>query len=298
MKPIRLRPPNSQLQRLQDQTVDDVACYVVRSLWQGMTTDIWGDKQTSTLVQMSLPLKLLDAAVIVAPEITDVVLLAKFHEAKLDVQVPSSELTIKSYNDATPVRRFVQLPEKFPSDLIGETAPNFEMLTDEKKPVNRLSFDGKVTALLWVSGRNSYHAIPELSKISDQFSEDRFHFASVYSDSELIASGPSGPEPGPELQRIIRESAVPTYYDPQLKASVELGAQLIPAVIVLDGDSKIQYARALGDKKWPRELTAVMKRVGKGEDVAGEMQDDYVRYLESYHQQLVTVSAAELIAHT
>ena len=285
----------TQVQRLPDQAVDDQACYVVRCLAQGMTADIWVDKQTSTLVQMSLPLKLLDAAVIVAPEITDVVLLAKFHGAELDGQVDPDQLTLKPHNDATAVRKFVQLPENFPSDLIGEDAPNFEMLTGQNKSVGRLSFDGKVTALLWVSGRNSYHAIPTLSKISNDFPADRFHFASVYTDSELMPTESGKPEPGPELKRIIGQSAIPTYYDPQLKASAKLGAKLIPSVIVLDGDSKIQYARALGDKKWPAELTAVMKRVAKGDDVAGEMQDDYVRYLESYHQQLVTVSAADLI---
>ena len=285
----------TQVQRLPDQSVDDKACYVVRCLAQGMTADIWVDKQNTTLVQMSLPLKLLDAAVIVAPEITDVVLLARFHEAKINGPVDSDALTLQPRNDATAVRKFVQLPENFPSDLIGEDAPNFKMLTSEKKSVGRLSFDGKVTALLWVSGRNSYHAIPELSKIADDFSEERFHFASVYTDSELVPTESGKPEPGPELKRIIAQASIPTYYDPQLQASAKLGAKLIPSVIVLDGDSKIQYARALGDKKWPAELTAVMKRVAKGEDVAGEMQDDYVRYLESYHQQLVTVSAADLI---
>ena len=285
----------TQVQRLPDQSVDDRACYVVRCLSQGMTADVWVDKQTTTLVQMSLPLKLLDAAVIVAPEITEVVLLAKFHEAKLDGQVNPKQLTLQSYNDATPVRKFVQLPEKFPSDLIGETAPEFEMLNQRNKPIGRSEFDGKVTALLWVSGRNSYHAIPELDSLAKSFPTDEFHFASVYSDSELMRSQSGQPETRPELKRIIREAKLPTYYDPQLQASAKLGAKLIPSVIVLDGDSKIQYARALGDKNWPAELTAVMKRVGKGEDVAAEMQDDYVRYLESYHQQLVTVSAAELI---
>lgn len=285
----------SQVERLADQTVDDRACYVVRCLSQGMTADVWVDKQTSTLVQMSLPLKLLDAAVIVAPEITDVVLLARFHEAKLDGQIDPAELTLRSYKDATPVRKFVQLPEKFPSDMIGEKAPDFEMFSEPNKPVDRQALDGKVTALLWVSGRNSYHSIQKLNEIANSFPADQFHFASVYSDTELIQSASGRPEPSPELKRIIGQSSVPTYYDPQLNASAVLGAKLIPAVIVLDGDSKIQYARALGDKSWPAELRTVMKRVGKGEDVATEMQQDYVRYLESYHQQLVTVSAADLI---
>jgi len=285
----------TQVQRLADQSVDDQACYVVRCLSQGMTADVWVDKQTTTLLQMSLPLKLLDAAVVVAPEITDVVLLAKFHQAKLDGQVNPEQLTLQSYNGATPVRKFVQLPEQFPSNLIGETAPEFEMLSRQNKPIERKEFDGKVTALLWVSGRNSYQAISKLDSLAKSFPTDEFHFASVYSDSELTRSESGRPETSPELTRIIREATLPTYYDPQLRASSKLGAKLIPSVIVLDGDSKIQYARALGDKNWPTELAAVMKRVGKGEDVATEMQDDYVRYLESHYQQLVTVSAAELI---
>jgi len=285
----------TQVQRLKDQTLDGVPCYVVRSQSNGMTADIWIDKKTTTLLQMSLPLKLLAREVIVSPEITEVVLMARFHEAVLDAPVNEKEFAFEPHSGATPVRKFVPLPETMPSELIGQTADDFELTDSKGKPVKRLSFDGKVTALLWLAGQTSYPSVEKFGMLTANLPKDRFHLASVYSDSELIAPVARTPKVSPELNAAITRSNIPAYYDPQLNAGTVLGIKAVPSVIVLDGDSKIQFARTLDDENWTTDVAAALKRVAAGDDVAAEMQDDYVRYLDSYHQQLVTVSAADLM---
>ncbi len=285
----------AQVQRMPDQVVENVNCFVVRCLHQGMTADIWIDKTTSTLRQMSLPLKLLAGEVIVSPEITDVVLMAKFHEAEFDKPINEKVFAFQPPSEATPVRKFVQLPEPFPSELIGKTAPEFELLTRKGEARSRLFFDGKVTALLWIAGQPSYNAITQLEEFAQKLDATKFHVASIYSDSALLTPGQNSINVRPELSKVLEKIKMPTYYDPQLQASTNLGVKAIPSVVVLDGESKIQFARALSDDNWLADVEAAVRRVADGDDVAGEMQADYVRYLDSYHQQLTTVSAGELL---
>ena len=285
-----------QSERLADRTIDNRDCYVVRSLAHGMTSDIWIDKETNLLVQMSLPLKLLAGKVITSPEITDVVLLARFHDAEIDVPLTDETFAIDPRPDSTPVRKFVSLPETFPSEMIGETAPDFELQTMQGKRLNKLTFDGQVTAFLWLAGEPSYSAINQLDQLATQLKKklpnQKIHMAGVYSDSER--SSRESVEPVAPLAAKIRSAKIPVYYDQAMAASSVMLVNEVPSVIVIDGDSRVQFARSLSDKNWVSNLSAAIQRVTKGEDVAAEMQNEYRRYLESYHQQLLTVSAADL----
>ncbi|MFK7768599.1 MAG: TlpA family protein disulfide reductase [Mariniblastus sp.] len=289
-----------QFERLADRKIGDQDCYVIRSLADGMTTDCWIDKQTHLLVQMSLPLKLLAGEVITSPEITEVVLLARFHEAAVDIPIDDKAFAVNPRQDATPVRKFVSLPESFPSELIGETAPDFELRSINGKIRNRLSFDGQITAFLWIAGRPSYSALGKLDKLSEllknKLPNEKIQLAGVYSDNDLKSLDEF--QPLDELAAKIQSVNIPTYYDQGLAASTGMLVKQIPSVIVLDGDSRIQFAKSLSDKNWVNDVAAAIERVSKGEDVALEMQNEYRRYLESYHQQLLTVSAADVAPRT
>ena len=291
----------SRSQRFADETIappgaapkDGRPCYVVRSQWQGVTADIWVDKQTNLLTQMSLPLEILAGEIKLSPQVQDVVLMAYFHDAKLNQPIPAADFKVGAHKDGIAVRKFVQLPESLPSELIGETATDFQLIDSKGKSRNRLFFDGKTTAFLWVAGESSYSAIPAFDKLAATLGKDKFHLATVFSDSELANPNSGKPQVEPRLAQILNQSDIAPFYDPQLAASTALGIKTIPTIGVMDADSKIQFARTL-EKNWERDAKAAIERVAKGEDVAREMQTEYVRYLDSYHQQLTTVSAADL----
>ena len=78
---------SEQSQRLSNEEVDGRSCYVVRSLAGDMTADLWIDRETLAVRQVSLPLKLLVGEVVTSPEIKDVELLAKFHDAVFDQEI-------------------------------------------------------------------------------------------------------------------------------------------------------------------------------------------------------------------
>lgn len=284
----------TKLARLADTNVDGIDCFVVRSLALGMTSDIWIEKTTHKLIQMSLPLKLLAGEVVTSPEVTDVVLLAKFHEAQFDQVSDPDVFAVKLRSQSTPVRKFVALPESFPSELIGEVAPEFQVLLPNGKAKTRVYFDGKVTAFLWLAGRSSFESIDALQEIANRFDPAKFHLAAIYADSELKQPGSESVQPSDELAGHLRDKSLNFYYDRRLEASSTLKVSTIPSIFVMDEDSRIQFSRSLADKGWRNDLEAVLKRVARGDDVASEMKLEYQRFLDSYHQQLATVSAVDI----
>lgn len=284
-----------QVERLPDEEIDGHPCFVVRCLANGMTADAWVSQQNLTLMQMSLPLKLLAGEVITSHEIAEVFLMARFHEAKLGEPQDDSLFAIEPRPETTPVRKYVELPPSFPSELIGEIAPQFQLTTHQGKIRTKLFFDGKVTALLWLAGESSYSSIESFAAISKELDENQFRLAAVYSDGELESPGSRSYKPTDSLAKVLNQATLESYCDPELLASTALRVKAIPSVLILDGDSRIQFARALSDDDWVDEVKVALRRIADGDDVAAEMNREYQRFLDSYHQQLVTVSAIDLL---
>ncbi|MDB4460273.1 hypothetical protein N9048_00940 [bacterium] len=279
--------------RLADEAVDGRSCYVVRSLSLDMTADIWIDRETFVIHQISLPLKLLVGEVVTSPEIKDVELLAKFHDAVFDESIPAVKFAIEDRGDATPLEKFVALPEAIPSRLIGEIVPNFQLVGDRKIPVSSEQFRGDVTAVLWLAGLSSYPSIRDFDSLARELSDKRFQFGVVYSDADVQAS---------DSLRVVDELAayanvenVDFYFDSATQANRLLQMNVVPSVVVIDENMRLQFAAAIGDANWKRDLKAAMVRVADGENVAEEMRLSYGRFIESYQQQLQSVSARKLL---
>ena len=282
---------SKQVQRLNDQTLDGRLCYVVRSLYEDSTADIWIDQQSQLLSQISLPLRIMARPVLTSGEIEDVELLAKFHDAMIDEPVDPSIFAVQSRAGATPVRLFVAIPDPFPLESIGQPAPPFELQQTGGNIVDLDDFKGKTTALLWLGGTDSQNSLQQLMTATKAFSAPDFHIGAVYAESDLAAPDSSSLEPNKALQA----AGLPLYFDRQLLTSTKLQIKTIPTVVVLGDQSRIEFARALSDDNWFEDLRAALDRVHRGENVALEMQLEYQKFLEDYHRQLTAVSAADLI---
>ncbi len=280
-----------QVKRLNDQTLDGRSCYVVRSLYEDSTADIWIDQQTLLLSQISLPLRIMARPVLTSGEIEDVELLAKFHAATIDVPADPGVFEVRSRAGATPVRLFVAIPDPFPLESIGQPAPPFELQQAAGNTVDLEDFKGKTTALLWLGGSESQNSLQQLASATKAFSAPDFHIGAVYAESDLADPDSSSLEP----KKALQASGLPLYFDRQLLASTKLQIQTIPTVVVLSDQSRIEFARALSDDNWFEDLRAALDRVHKGENVAQEMQLEYQKFLEDYHRQLTAVSAVDLI---
>jgi hypothetical protein len=242
---------------------------------------------------MSLPLKLLVGEVVTSPEIKEVQLLAKFHEAIFDEPIATAKFAIEDRGDATPLGKFVALPEAIPSRLIGQAVPGFQLIGDPGVPVTSDQFRGKVTAVLWLAGLSSYSSVRDFDLLAEDLSDNRFQFGVVYSDADLKELGSL--EVVDELATVSDVKNVRFYFDAAMKASKLLQMNVVPSVVVFDETMQLQFAVPVDNSNWKRDLKAAMLRVAGGENVADEMRASYRRFIESYKKQLQAVSAQPLL---
>jgi len=284
-----------QTERLTDQKIASKSCYVVRSLARGLSVDIWIDQKEMVIAKMSLPLKLLADEVVVSDEVTDVVLEANFHEAIFDAPLVEADFKFEPRLSAVLVRKLVSLPEAMPSEMIGQTAPKFRLLTPTGKTRDRRFFDGKTTVLVWLSGLRSIQTATKLKQVFKSVGDRDFEHGIVFSDTDTQKPGSGQPSPSAAIADLSRLLAVPAYYDRQHTVSSQMKIKSVPAAVLLDGDGRIQFVTPLAGDDWGVRLAAAIKRVAAGDDVGQEMRTAYERYLDTYHQQLAAVSAQSLV---
>ncbi len=284
-----------EVERLADATLGKHECYVIRSLAEGLGCDIWIDKTSGLLLQMSLPLKLLDPQVMAAPNITDLRMLARFENASVNTAFDSETFQLQPRKNSTPVKSFVTLPQALPVESIGQVVDRFRLIQPDGKSVDHLHFDGKPTALLWLGGENSYDAIHLLTKLSEQLPANQFNFGIIYSDSELEGTSAQPHFVRPALTAAMASSDVPMFYDPGLAASIELAIRDIPSVVLLDEDSRVQFAASVVGDGWSNDLVTAIKRVAAGENLADEMLDQYQEFMTRYKSALARVDATALL---
>ena len=285
----------SGVERLPDAKLGDHECYVIRSLAEGLGCDIWIDKSSGLLVQMSLPLKLLDPEVMAAPNITDLRMLARFENASISTAIDPVTFQLQPRKNSTPVQSFVTLPQSLPVESIGQVMDRLRLIQPNGNPVDHLHFDGKPTALLWLGGEKSYAAIKQLNRLTERLPRDQFNFGIIYSDSELVGTPAQPHLVRPELTAATASSDIPLFYDPRLAASIELAVRDIPSVVLLDGDSRVQFATAVTGDAWDNELEAAMERVANGENLAEEMLAQYQDFMTRYKSALGRVDATNVL---
>ncbi len=286
----------AQAARLADQEVDGQVCYVVRSQAENLTADIWINQQTLAIVQISLPLKLLADEVITSDEVSEVVFVAKFHDAVFDAEVASEKFEYAKRNEAVFVRKLVSLPEPLACEKIGMMAPEFSLVTPDGGRRGRDAFAGSTSVLVWLSGVNSIRTASQLQPIVADAPEGVI-FGIVYSDSDTDQPGSGRPTPSEAIRDLGKKLNIETYFDRQHSGSSRLKINSVPAALVMDADGKVQYVQTMAGQGWQEKLAAAIDRVNAGDDVADEMREAYAQYLDTYHQQILSVSADSIVGN-
>ncbi len=283
-----------RLKRLADVEVDGKRCYVIRSIKDDETFDIWIEHDSNKVLQVAYPVTFLEKEVRSSDEIQDLCLVVRFHEAQINGHVDEAMFALQVRPNATTVKRFVKLPEPLPSELIGKPVRSARLNKSSGEVVSLSEFIPNPTALFWVAGPVTKETREQFLQVAEQLSPDQYNLSIVYSDGELADPSSGSFEPIGQIKQFAEEANVNVFYDQGLSASSQMRIKAIPAIVVLDENSRIQFARALSDKNWVPDVVAAMKRVKEGEDVATEMLAEYERYLEVYHEKLAANGASHL----
>ena len=283
--------PDVKLEQCEDSDIDGRPCYVLRCLHSvdsNEFVDLWIDKENSTLWQMALPLNHLAPKVRESDEIENLRLVARFHEASFSDQKPDSFFALAERASATPVSRFVKIPEPLPAETIGNPAPPFQLLTQSGRELEKQHFEGKTTLLMWIGGGNNVEEIHDLNKVSQKWPSGRHHFGVVYSEPHRASYATDVHAMNLALNEVARETKIPFYYDSEMVASTQFGLRSFPGLIILDSKGKVQYAKPISGE-WQKDTIAAIERIDKGENVAEEMLVEYRKFLDDYHAQLQRV---------
>lgn len=293
MEPNWLRP-DVRLERFEDSDVDGRPCFVLRcypSENDEGYVDLWIDKENSTIWQAAFPSDCLDAKVRSSPEITNLRIVARFHEASFEKLIPAEAFALKPRTDATPVRKFVKIPDSLPSELIGDGVPEFSLLTQSGKILESEDFKGKTTTLLWISGNAKLETIYELDQLVKDIPGERQNYGVVYSEPNRASYESDVHSMNMALHEVARNTTMPFYYDKDLATSLQFRVKSIPCLVIFDKNLRVQFARNI-EGEWLKDTRAAIERINEGEDIAEEMLSEYKQFLEAYHGQLLAAGVS------
>lgn len=283
-----------QLSRLADDESLGVNCHVLKLVKDAKEFRVWINQQSGMVEQVEYPLQYLDSIILASDDVTDLRFFARFHDASLNEALPAAKFKIQDRIATKQVRSFVTLPEPIPCLKLGEDVGAIEFVDPlSTKRVAIKEVQSPATAMLWLTGFSANDLITRFGELAKSGADKEYQYRVVYSDDLLEAPGSGAIEPLSSLQKQLDDSNLSALYDAQMKTSSELEMKAVPALIVIDKNNRVQFAKAIDSDDWEQQLKVAMDRVAKGENVAKEMRAEYQRFLDDYHQQLATATSIQ-----
>ena len=278
--------------RLDDQRIDGADCYCI-STGVSSESKIYIDKASSLIRQIDYPNQLLVSNLLSKPDVNDVRLYATFADVETDRALATHDFTVKAQPGSTTVRQFVELAQTLPSDYLGKTIRDIELIDRNGKPFTADNFRGKITTVAWIGHELWIPLVDQLAQLKRSGYQD-FQFEVAYPTTMLSPASNEVPRPVDEL-RAKERLGIPLLLDTGAAAE-NLQLNEFPTLLVFDHNGKVQFVRSMKDRQWSAELKTVLGRLANGEDIAQEMLEGYLTHLNDYDAELQRVSAANLLA--
>lgn len=283
--------PTATKVRLDDEKIGSYDCYCIES-GGSLKAKLYVDKSTSLIRQIEYPAELLDRRLLNSPDVEDVRLYATFANSEIDREISPHLFEVKTQPGATTVRRFVELAQTLPSDYLGKTIDQIELLDRNGRSFGVENLRGKITTMAWVGDEIWVPLVDQMIQMK-RAGFTNFDFAVAYPSSMLSPASTDVPRPVEQLQ--VKERAGVTLLLDSGAASEQLQLNELPMLLVFDQNAKVQFVRSMKDDSWADELKVVLERLGGGEDVAPEMLNQYLEHLRDYDASLRQVSADSLL---
>ena len=278
--------------RLTDQTVDGFACHVISCPSQYGDLLAWIDKSSSLIRKIQLPNNLLDPLFAADLNVKDVKLFAKFTGARFNANTVAFE-RVAPKAGVWPVREFVAPVDPLPTNLLGEMAPEFSLLSERREKVTDRQLAGKPIALLLLQGGDSdTELIGRLDAVRKSVGPN-MSFAVVVGPNAIQRGANDSWALIPSIQPAANKTEIPILADLSGLETSKFELHSLPAVVLLDSKLDIQYAELLSkssgfngtleiNQKWDQRLAAAISETAKGVNVADDMKANYRNYLDQY----------------
>ena len=278
-----------QATRMPDTKVEGHACFQLSIFYQQMTWIVDIDAQDYLVRQIRYPNELLDPQLQNNPDVNHLEIVAKFEQATWQTHFTADTFSFDIPADAKRVSRFVPVPEPFPSNNVGKRITQLGLRDSGDQLVAQEDWKGKVTMLCWTNRSTDESKLAaSLDQLAEQLSIKEYNLARV----EVVEGTlPGNPQVAAQLKRLSQESKTPVMADYAFNGGRALGLKDYPVLAVIDRAGVLQYVKLLQDQPLDSEdLASILLRVRSGDDVAGEMRQEYESFLDLYQERLASVS--------
>ena len=184
------------------------------------------------------------------------------------------------------VKKFVPPPREIPSELIGKTTTSFAFADLAGSTISSDSLGDRIKVLLWFNDHPACRSsVQQLNQVYQQFkAQPRVAIYAVCTEPATVSDG----QVGQLLQ--LWQVDLPAVRDVQAFGRDLFQIPWAPTMVVLDGNNVLHIFEVGANPNLVAELPQVLERLAAGENLAGEILEQFRQARTKYAQASSVVS--------
>ena len=252
---------------LEDAQVEGELCHRVEVPSPGGSFIFWVDAKSYLLRRLEYPAAALVPALAQDSTVSDLSLTADLRAARLNPPIPTEQFTLALPAGAKKMKSLVMPPQPLPSDLFGERVGEFFFTQLDGEKLRSQDLAGKIAVLTW------FHNAPSCAPFLAQVEQARQELAENGKVAFYAVSTDPTDLGNDDLAKLLSSWSVtmPVVRDLERFGESIFKMDVHPTLIVLGSDRRVQIVQAGGGPDLARQLSVILERIQKGEDVAAEI---------------------------
>jgi AhpC/TSA family len=266
--------------RLADASHEGRACFRVEVPSPGGAFIFWVDQADSLLRRLDYPAAALISDLASDPTVSELSLIADLRGAKVGEPILPAHFSLEVPANAKRVKAFVIPPRPLPSDLFGQEPREYFFTKLDDGKLSDKDLAGKITVLVWYHDNPACEATLHQVSLAHKRLADEAAFYAVATDPTSSSSD--------FLRRRLADWNVelPIVRDLEAFGDKSFHIEVQPTIVVLDKRGCVQIFEPGGNPELADQLIAIVERLKRGDDLAGEIVNQHAREQREYEQLL------------
>jgi len=243
---------------------------------------LWIDEASHVLRRAEYPAATFAREIAEDVAVEEVRLTAEFRGATFANRLAADAFAMQRPPQAKQVKKFVPPPREMPSELIGKTTSAFAFADLAGGTVSSDALGDKIKVLLWFNDHPACRSsVQQLNQVYQQYRQhSRVAIYAVCTEPATV----SDEQIGQLLQ--LWQVEVPGVRDVQAFGRDLFQIPWAPTMVVLDGNNVLHIFEVGANPNLVAELPQVLERLVAGENLAGEILDQFHQARVKYEQML------------
>lgn len=263
---------------LESGVTDQKTCRRIAVPSPGGNFIFWIDRDQQLLRRLDYPAAALLPDLGTDSSVTDLQFWVEMSGAELNPKLEPEKWQLPPPPGAKIVKSFVPPPRPLPSQLFGKQPSEFYFTTLDERRLTQAQLTEKIAILCW------YHDNPACEATLQQVAAAAKEFKDHPQVSFHAVSTDPLPKTGEQIQQRLKEWQVdlPVVRDLEAFGDKVFKIQLQPSIVVFDKAGRVQIFELGGNPELSRQLSVIIERLLKGDDLAGELLTNSKREHEDY----------------